>query len=1213
MSPTPPNGVTSLRLSIPADLSRVAEVRAWLGDVGASGSLSESRIFDLQVAASEATANGIEHAASEVELVAWILPDRLIVEITNDGVFQPGLYKDHGGRRRGLGLPLMVSLADHVSVSRMVGGKTRVSLTFFGVQRDPDVGLLGSALSDGAKQSEQAWSFWRPASLIWLPIPLLIAAVFVFIVLGLRAVHEESSVFTTFNVLFIVAPMLIVSYLAARSYGRSRMQALVFLGAGSLLVGLAYLIGGPLITDPNHAITVADIAICAGSLLFLWSAIQTVFERRGRRTISRVPAIGATYAAVVVFMGVVIALTLAGLIPAFFIPGQGFTAWRNASFGLAAAGLIAASFIFALTYRRLKSPFLLWWLSGLGLMGAAFAIAVISQAPTASPVSWLVRSGQWLAGLYLLGGIFSLQHGEASSILPLERALEESEDRYKNLVDVSPDALLVDVDGTHVFANAAAARLYGARSPSELIGENALDRVHLEDRELFRQQMEEVIAGAVSPPREMRLLRLDGIPVAVEASGSRVEFGGRLASQVVYRDITERKQAEEALSESEERLRLALEAAEYGTWDLDLVTGQAVRSLRHDQIFGYEELQPEWTMEVALRHVSPEDHEKVIEAHTPAEGKTEMYVEGRMRRVDGSTGWFMSTGRFHHDDQGRPVRIVGVCADITERKRAEEALRLTHASIDVAPEMVAWFTPDGRVRYANDATCRTLGYSRDELMNMTALDFTPGMIWAQYAEHWEEVRKRRSFTLEVTHRRKDGTEYQAEVLVNHVVYEGQEYLFAYGRDITERKKADEVLKENLAVLEKSQEIAHLGSWTVDWDTGLFQASDEDYRIYGLEPGTPTFMDDVWGMIHPDDLDSYRDYVESVRLEGRLGAVDYRIVRPDGSVRHLQAITDRVVRDAQGKIRSAFGITLNVTERKQAEERLRTLAEENERLYRQQLDIAENLQGALLHIPSEVGPVRLGHLYRSATEAARVGGDFYDVFQVKEGKIALLIGDVAGHGIEAARAATLVKDVVHAFIHQTLRTHEVLKRTNTLLIEKQLPGYVTLFLGILDPQTGELRYSSAGHPDMLLRRASAEIEHLGAGSAPLGIYADAAWKPSAVELQADDLLVLFTDGVIEARRKGELFGEKRLESLVKRKRIPAERLPDVILDRVLAFSEGMLQDDLAILTLQLKSQSRGRRTEEETLDPGEAPGLMISAPRGDGVISPRPGQAAHPPT
>jgi PAS domain S-box-containing protein len=252
----------------------------------------------------------------------------------------------------------------------------------------------------------------------------------------------------------------------------------------------------------------------------------------------------------------------------------------------------------------------------------------------------------------------------------------------------------------------------------------------------------------------------------------------------------------------------------------------------------------------------------------------------------------------------------------------------------------------------------------------------------------------------------------------------------------------------------------------------------------------------------------------------------------------------------------------------SEERFRALAEENERLYEQQLDIAERLQRTLLNIPSEIGPFKLGHLYRSATEAARVGGDFYDVFEVKEGSVAVLIGDVAGHGIEAARTATLVKDVVHAFTHQTLRPADVLAHTNRLLIEKDLPGFVTVFLGVLDKGTACLRYSSAGHPDVLLRRASGEVERLPSRSAPLGVFADAEWKVSETDLGVDDRLVLYTDGVIEARRNGDFFGDQRLENLIREAQVPVEQLPGRVLDEVLAFSGGALKDDLAVLVLSL---------------------------------------------
>jgi PAS domain S-box-containing protein len=158
-------------------------------------------------------------------------------------------------------------------------------------------------------------------------------------------------------------------------------------------------------------------------------------------------------------------------------------------------------------------------------------------------------------------------------------------------------------------------------------------------------------------------------------------------------------------TEAEERLRVALEAADLGTWDLDLTTDtSSVRSLRHDQIFGYEEHQAEWGQHIAMRHVLPEDQPIMQEAFARAANTGALSFEVRVRWPDGSIHWIAPRGRTYYDDEGHPVRMAGVVADITERNQAQ-AVRQSEARFrlmaDSVPQIV-WITDaEGRIEFFN--------------------------------------------------------------------------------------------------------------------------------------------------------------------------------------------------------------------------------------------------------------------------------------------------------------------------------------------------------------------------------------------------------------------------------------------------------------------------------------------------------------------------------
>lgn len=241
--------------------------------------------------------------------------------------------------------------------------------------------------------------------------------------------------------------------------------------------------------------------------------------------------------------------------------------------------------------------------------------------------------------------------------------------------------------------------------------------------------------------------------------------------------------------------------------------------------------------------------------------------------------------------------------------------------------------------------------------------------------------------------------------------------------------------------------------------------------------------------------------------------------------------------------------------------------ENARLFEAQQTIAETLQRSILAIPEHLPGLSVGHLYRSATVAAHVGGDFYDLFTLDDGSIGILLGDISGKGLEASTVTSVVKNTVHAYALDRNPPAEVVSKANLVL--NRLPGFadfVTLFFGILDTSTGSLRYCSAGHPPAMVRRAAGGVAKLETGSPIVGPLHDAVYEDTEALLAPGDVLVLYTDGVTEARREGEFFGEERLADVIGKERVPAEEIPRLIYERVSDFTGGVLDDDIALLSL-----------------------------------------------
>jgi PAS domain S-box-containing protein len=256
---------------------------------------------------------------------------------------------------------------------------------------------------------------------------------------------------------------------------------------------------------------------------------------------------------------------------------------------------------------------------------------------------------------------------------------------YGQLVDLSPDGIFVSRNSTIVFVNPAAIRLFGATSPDQVLGQSPFRFFHPDSHSQIRERVRQLTMGKRVPAAEETLVALDGSTKEVEVMGTLFEDPPDRAIQIILRDITERKRTEQALRESEERLLLAFAGAQEGVWDWNLETGAVVYSSHWKKMLGYtdEEIEPHVSAWERLLH--PDDREVVREVVDGVlRGERDYTVEFRLRHKDGHYVHLLSRGfPVRRERDGFVVRIVGTHFDLSERKRAEEALRRAHEQLEI--------------------------------------------------------------------------------------------------------------------------------------------------------------------------------------------------------------------------------------------------------------------------------------------------------------------------------------------------------------------------------------------------------------------------------------------------------------------------------------------------------------------------------------------------
>ena len=397
------------------------------------------------------------------------------------------------------------------------------------------------------------------------------------------------------------------------------------------------------------------------------------------------------------------------------------------------------------------------------------------------------------------------------------------------------------------------------------------------------------------------------------------------------REAAARRQVEERLRESEERLRLAIETAPMGTWDLNLLTGRVYWSANMWALFGLTPDPENLCFELFRNALHPEDRERVLLAvATACQTNTPYTTEFRVVYPDGRIRWSLSNGRCIADASGKVVRMVGVDLDITERKEAEAVLRASEQRFRTLSRAI-----NDAVWDCDLSTNRVIwSESLTTMFGYPVAPETEGPAWWRERIHPEDRErmaamlasamkgKNPTWSTDYRFRRADGS--YADVLsrgqVLHDDHGRPVWMMGALMDISQRKQTEEALRQSESRLKLALTAARMGVWEWDVRSNRVFWSDECLELVGLAPFEGTFLDTFDGfaqIIHPDDVGRVSQAIQQAVATHTIFQADFRIVHPDGAVRWLSDLGLTEYDEAGAPLRMV-GSVIDIHQRKQSE-------------------------------------------------------------------------------------------------------------------------------------------------------------------------------------------------------------------------------------------------------------------------------------------------------